>query len=317
MKRIALAFLLPFVPGCLVDNDLAENPDNVSTETRLDQNRTDWCESFCEQRVTCANTSCDCGEPVCYCLEQIDMPTCLQGCDEYLAGFVGQGEACAEDGLEQMECLQAVSCDQLATGACAETEARCGLEEPGPGPGPGTPVPAGLITCGMSGGQGVAPGAQTFECGSEAHECSDGHDYGSHCVETPDHRGFCTCSVDYETTGSFYLPVLACPSEADVNVGCGFALAPSSPGGITPTDCNGAEGGGTSPNGFGCSSEFSCENGTFAVICSEERGYPACACYANGKEVGDFIVPDAVCPVGDPELGLERINAGCGWGLAF
>ena len=316
MNRIFFIFLLPLFPACTARHDVAENRETISAETRIAQDRNAWCQNFCEYRVTCTNTDCNCGQDTCYCLEQLDMPQCLQGCAEYFDDYVGRGEACAQEGLDQMDCIETLSCEEMATGNTCEVDSELACGEADLQPEGVAPEGTAIVVCDVHQSDEADPNVSLFECTTEGFDCSDGRDYRVHCVETQDHRGYCMCSVDQAQAGAFYLTELVCPSEAAVNIGCGFGLVPNFASYAPPEDCQGASSSGSPQQGFECSSDFSCANGTFSVICSEQSGSPTCVCYANGVYMQQFTVTDGVCPIGEPGTdGITRINVGCDWNL--
>jgi hypothetical protein len=304
MKRILLALLLPVATGCLIDNDLAEH-DDVSAETRISNEKDDWCAAACEKL-----SGCD-GEAV--------TGDCPAECRSYLEKeFLDHGEACAQAGVEFMECIENATCQNLMVpDSCALSQAQEAACDEDDTP----PTPGGPVNCNGHSSQGIAPGATTFECGTEATDCSDGHTYSSHCVEGTDGHGECTCSIDGNITSSFELAELVCPTEAAVVTACGFPFESvwEADAGPPPSVCQGASGGGGPADGsWGCSSEFHCDGAVYAVICAEDQGLPSCACYLNGELEITFVDPDlTTCPGNGMAEDIAVINHGCGWNIGL
>lgn len=84
--------------------------------------------------------------------------------------------------------------------------------------------------------------------------------------------------------------------------------------------CDRAAGsGGPAPGtGFGCFVEFDgCNGRRYEVDCSADDGLPACVCAVDGQVQSSFRVTDGICPRSGTPADLRRINANCGWKLAF
>jgi hypothetical protein len=324
MKYFLFALLLPCVAACQVDNDIADDGESGSAEARVAAKSGDFCESTCTRLGLCE-------------IEGLvgDAIECISECEElFEEEFLHRGEACAAAGERFMSCISQSTCEDFAsTGkTCelsdAEEDACDKSDEPpssGSGGSPTNPLPgsapidgAGPAICSGSLSGGPAPGAESFACDTSWEDCTDGHSYAVSCSESAEGPPLCTCSIDGTPTGTFDLVELSCPSQSDMNVGCGFWIV--GPGDIpaVQVSCQGGTGGGGPINGNGCFVEFAdCGGSTYHVECTGSGGTERCLCYVDGQPTASFHDPAGFCPSTGTSDELRRVNAGCGWHVSY
>lgn len=330
MNRIFLALILPAFTACFVNDSIAEGPGSTSAEARVSDALPGFCESECARIIACQpdeDCVCDEGSDYCECTSVPDQGECAVDCEEYLTEeFTGHGDACAEVGERFMNCISAASCDELTSGDVCELSdaeaAPCeGDDAPPAVPDPTRPVPGpGPVTCGAGSSGGSAPGSDVpFACESEVADCSDGNTYGIACTEAPSGPPLCTCLLNGAGTKSFRLAEAVCPSQADVNAGCGFwlvdgATVGTDPDPTSPVSCTGPSGG--SGTETSCSQIFAdCGGRDYTLDCVAGSGGELCTCSIDGVEHASFRYPGSLCALSGTGTEVDVANAGCGWYL--
>lgn len=237
LLRGLFGIVLLGLPACVVDSPIAERTRTAEQEVSEDLD--DWCSDICVRLVApCTGTDCECaptqavpGAPVeeCVC-EATDSPDdCAEACHDWMSGFIGHGEACAEAGLASMACLDAAnSCDDLdedvedcfhepnEVSACNGGKVACDQDASGSAP---VSIPSG-----SAGSGGAVPSTPFSTCDYMFSNCSDGAEYQVACggaeVVT------CECFRNGSYTGRFELAGTGCSlTSVQVNPGCGWNLS--------------------------------------------------------------------------------------------
>jgi hypothetical protein len=226
MSRVPLlACLFTFACGGLTD---ASTDGGLSKEQQLGNSLPSWCREICVKLVQCA--------------AQSSQSKCESDCKQDVASeFLDQGDACAQLGLDFMNCVSGSSCDVLQqnqapncvpdssaidsvcsgdSGSSTSTPPAASNDSTSPGaPSPG-------VTC-SSGAHMVAANATagTMVCDSEATDCSDGHGYRVICYYQSSGTESCTCYQDDSSPGAFENSGTSCPSVDVINSMCGWNLS--------------------------------------------------------------------------------------------
>ena len=158
-----------------------------------------------------------------------DSVTCQAGIAVGVSAlFVGKGEACAQLGLEYMNCLDSLACDQMvagAVGSCMPDSQKlavsCATGSSTTTSDPGAP----LVNC-TAADVYVADGSDVgaIVCNSKVSNCDDGHAYSLLCIYQGPGESICTCSQDGSFKSVFTTDVAQCPSVDIVNAACGWNL---------------------------------------------------------------------------------------------
>jgi hypothetical protein len=229
MKRLLFGLLGTLLPACMTVDTPATDDEDTSTERALASDLDDWCDSTCARFGSCPER-CDCAGDTCSCTGIDD--DCAEDCREALGEYLGQGDDCAEAGRTLMRCIDRVdTCDELYAGVDCEpasTEAVCEDQRHDSG-GDVSPTGPFGVTCSAGSGGGSAGSAgganvPAFSCEERREQCSDGASYQVVCSAAGDGAS-CNCFRSGEFTGSLTLTPARCPSVAEMNAGCGWALA--------------------------------------------------------------------------------------------
>jgi hypothetical protein len=223
-----------------------------------------WCDSTCKRLKACPTVSCNCDTSgnACDCPPSISA-SCQQDCAKAMTQFTLDGDACAAVGERFRSCVDAIGCSELTQGQdCAPSaadQAACpngnssGDSAPPTGTssggsssdtsGPngtyptagtatgGAPATGPLVSCqsgyGTAGAAGTSAGppSSAVVCEEGVADCTDNHQYGWLCAVGSEGQTACSCLVDLHTTGGFDPGGTTCPSQAQVNAGCGWNIA--------------------------------------------------------------------------------------------
>ena len=174
-----------------------------------------WTEQSCTKLSSCSAVG--------------DSATCQAGIAIGVSAiFLGKGEACAQLGLEYMNCLDSLACDQMvagAVGSCMPDSQKlavsCAMGSSTTTSDPG----AALVNC-TSGDAYAADGSDVGAtvCNSKDSDCDDGHTYSLLCIYQAPGASICTCSQDGSFKSVFTTDVSQCPSVDIVNAACGWNL---------------------------------------------------------------------------------------------
>lgn len=159
-----------------------------------------------------------------------DSVTCQAGIAVGVSAiFLGKGEACAQLGLEYMNCLDSLACDQMVAGAVGtcmpdsqKLAASCAT-----GSSTTTSDPtAQLINC-TSADVSAADSSEVgaIVCNAKVSNCDDGHAYSLMCIYQAPGTSICACSQDGSFKSVFTTDVSQCPSVDIVNAACAWNLA--------------------------------------------------------------------------------------------
>lgn len=159
-----------------------------------------------------------------------DSATCQAGIAIGVSAiFLGKGEACAQLGLDYMNCLESLACDQMvegAVGTCMPDSQKLavscttGVSTTTLDPG------AALVNCAAAdaySADGTDVGA--ILCNSKVSDCDDGRAYSLMCIYQAPGASICACSQDGAFKSVFATDVSQCPSVDIVNAACGWNLA--------------------------------------------------------------------------------------------
>src|SRR5687768_17197334 len=108
MKCILFGFLISIPIACSVNEDVAENPQNGSVQTRSIEDPVGQCEAICERVAPCPNAP--------------PAEDCPEVCMNMAEVFIGHGDACEQAGADLFDCLHTASCEAMDSGLCAVSE---------------------------------------------------------------------------------------------------------------------------------------------------------------------------------------------------
>lgn len=91
------------------------------------------------------------------------------------------------------------------------------------GSGPLVSCQSGYGTAGANSGGG--PPSSAVVCEEGVADCSDNHEYGWLCAIGSEGQTACSCLLDSHATGAFDPGGTSCPTQAQVNAGCGWNIA--------------------------------------------------------------------------------------------
>lgn len=191
---------------------------------KLEASAASWCQTACKKIGACP---CQCNGDFCDC--QSDSTECVSGCEKGVRQFTGGSDFCASIGERLKNCIDTASCGGFD--ACSPTddeESTCKAEVEGDSDQPPQGIPTtgpngGLVVCTAGDGGGSGPTTDgVVTCQEDRAQCSDGHTYNWMCVIGPTSRD-CSCLMDGLQTRNFD-PGPSCPTQAAVNLGCGFNL---------------------------------------------------------------------------------------------
>ncbi len=252
MNRTIFVLLFPAFLACSVNSTVAS--DDQTPAEKLSSELSARCASLCSWATQCAPPPCDCTGDNCGCAQKIDPSTCPSDCEKNLASYAAMGDACANAGLDILDCLSGASCaDVFQSDLCQPSDATRGActsdsssSSTGPGvsssdgsAGAGSPSSSGAggssgasvaaVTCQVGAGDGVAGSANTgggsfVSCEQSFAGCSDGHSYDTVCVVDDQNASACSCFVDGTLQTSF-APSTTCPNTAEIDARCGWLLA--------------------------------------------------------------------------------------------
>ena len=207
----ALLLSLTLLLGCSADDTIADPAR--SQEDRLRPRIDGFCESECERIAACPESS-------------TTADNCQSECRSlFRSTYIGQGDACAQLGLDLMECVSDTACEKMEDEPCEPILERSEPCEPGDSGEPPSGNPA--VTCQSGFGSGSAGGAAmpTPTCDQGWDDCSDGQQYRVICLPDGAQSAACTCYVQQQPTLSFPSASMSCPSTEELNAGCGWFLA--------------------------------------------------------------------------------------------
>ena len=192
-------------------------------EQQLSTSLPSWCTQICAKMVQCQTPGTD--------------STCATECNTATSNwFSGHGNACAQLGLDFMNCLNNSTCSDLSNGSTAcnpnttAAQVACGTGDVDASVSvndSGAP-PYTLVTCQSGSGMGIAGGSIPIGatvCQSNANNCTDGYSYSIDCVYAGNNQSTCTCYRDGVMGVTFSTSGTSCPNVTLTNAYCGWQLA--------------------------------------------------------------------------------------------
>lgn len=249
MRRclFGLGLLLPLFLGCSGENVVAG--EEKTKAQQLEAALTTWCPSTCERLRACPQSA------ACECTAGDECGSCVgvdEGCERQCAAafepYIDAGERCAAVGQRIKTCIDGLTCENLGgedpcrasnaeKAACPdpnEIEVSPPMASGGPITGTGgtgaTLGPSSNftpVTCPDSYGAGggmPAAGGSFVSCEEGREGCNDGHAYSWICSQDSQGQRACACLLDSQAIASFVPISSECPTLAQVNAGCGWAL---------------------------------------------------------------------------------------------
>jgi hypothetical protein len=194
------------------------------------------------------DADCACSGDECNCTGTAGIDdSCEEQCEDVLVSAAKASNACAAAAARMQKCYDDNGCALLETSdwpcrevenevsACRGDSDRGDATDPppqavGPMPSDGvsTPQTGSLVSCADGFSTGLAdpppPGSTGIICEEGRSDCSDGRAYAMTCVATSSGVLACVCVVDQTASKAFDAPA-GCPTLAQMNAGCGWALS--------------------------------------------------------------------------------------------
>ena len=186
-------------------------------EQKLSSLLADWCPQICAKLIQCLTPGID--------------STCETDCNSAIKReFLGRGDACAQYGLDFVNCLNSASCNQVNNDQVCDpyTPAEgiaCGSGT-GVNPPPSTNPPMPAVTCQSQSGLAAAgnPPIGSTVCDNSYSDCNDGHTYRFSCVNQGNNQLGCTCYWDGAPQTPFVTSGTGCPPMQAMDTACGWQL---------------------------------------------------------------------------------------------
>jgi hypothetical protein len=174
-----------------------------------------WTAQSCAKLFTCTSVG--------------DSVTCQAGLAVGVSAvFLGKGDACAQLGLDYMNCLDGLACNQMVAGAVGpcmpdsqQLALSCAAGSSTTTSEPGAPL-VNCTSADMQAADSTDVGA--IVCNSKVSDCDDGHAYSLLCIYQGPGVSVCACSQDGSFKSVFTTDVSQCPSVDIVNGACGWNL---------------------------------------------------------------------------------------------
>ena len=156
---------------------------------------------------------------------------CTSDCSRAISEeFLGHGDACAQYGVDYMNCLSSASCNDLNNGYAGTRDpnsmainSACSSGGTSSSSQPTTDT----VNC-SSGGGSAAAGDVTIGasvCDSNLSDCSDGHSYRVNCLYAGNNQMTCVCYRDGAVQNTFVAALPDCPNVQIANADCGWQLS--------------------------------------------------------------------------------------------
>lgn len=179
-----------------------------------------WCPLICSKLTQCQSPGVD--------------TNCQAQCSQFVTEeYLGQGDACAQLGLDFVNCVDSASCADLASSSnCAPDSSKrsavCSSytsDSSQAAPGPDTSAPT--VTCQSGGGLATTSPVPvgSLVCDTTRTQCSDGHTYHVACINQGDGIVACSCYLDGLLQTTFPVGGTGCPVSSVVSSYCGWQLS--------------------------------------------------------------------------------------------